>query len=91
MSLTPRQREVLDLIAEGLSNRQIADALVVDERTVRSHVNRILADLHVANRTAAAATVWRRRLDEAQQHAHSYEIRWHDMERYARMVAKEIR
>ena len=53
-SLTRRQREVLMLIAEGASNRQIAETLVVSERTARTHVSDILARLGLASRTQAA-------------------------------------
>ena len=52
--LTPREREVLALIAEGASNRQIAEALVVTERTARTHVSAILAKLRLVSRTQAA-------------------------------------
>lgn len=53
-SLTRRQLEVLLLIAEGASNRQIAETLVVSERTARTHVSDILAKLGLASRTQAA-------------------------------------
>ena len=52
--LTHREREVLALVADGLSNRQIATALVVSERTARTHVSAILGKLGVASRTQAA-------------------------------------
>lgn len=52
--LTDRELEVLDLVAQGLSNQEIADRLIVSERTVRKHVSNILGKLHLANRTQAA-------------------------------------
>jgi NarL family two-component system response regulator LiaR len=52
--LTVREMEVLKLVAEGLTNQNIADELVISERTVRTHVTHILAKLHLANRTQAA-------------------------------------
>jgi DNA-binding NarL/FixJ family response regulator len=53
-ALTDREREVLILVAEGLSNQQIADSLVISERTARTHVSNILSKLGVASRTQAA-------------------------------------
>jgi NarL family two-component system response regulator LiaR len=52
--LTQREVEILKLVAGGLTNQEIADQLVVSERTVRAHVSNILAKLHLANRTQAA-------------------------------------
>lgn len=52
--LTERELEILKLIAQGLTNQQMADKLVVSERTVRTHVSNILSKLHLANRTQAA-------------------------------------
>jgi LuxR family maltose regulon positive regulatory protein len=53
--LTPREREVLGLLAEGLTNRQMAERLVVSEHTVHRHVTNILRKLELPSRTAAAA------------------------------------
>jgi DNA-binding NarL/FixJ family response regulator len=52
--LTERELEVLRLIAAGLNNRQIADRLVISEKTVKTHVSSILGKLHVEDRTQAA-------------------------------------
>jgi DNA-binding NarL/FixJ family response regulator len=53
--VTPREREVLRLLADGLTNRQIAGRLVVSEHTVHRHVANILRKLGLPSRTAAAA------------------------------------
>ena len=52
--LTPREVEVLRLVARGLSNDEIAGQLTLSERTVRTHISNILGKLHLANRTKAA-------------------------------------
>jgi len=52
--LTPREIEVLRLVAQGLENREIAESLVIAEATVRTHVSNITGKLHVASRTQAA-------------------------------------
>ncbi len=63
-SLTPRELEVLRLLAQGLSNRQIASELVVSEKTVKTHVSSILAKLRLADRTQAALFAVREGLDD---------------------------
>jgi DNA-binding CsgD family transcriptional regulator len=55
--LTQRQREILALIAQGASNRQVADELQISRRTVENHLYAIYRRLSVTNRTAAAARV----------------------------------
>ena len=52
--LSQREMEILKLVATGQTNQEIADYLVVSERTVRTHVSNILSKLHLANRTQAA-------------------------------------
>jgi len=53
-SLSKRESEVLDLIAKGLSNQEIANSLSLSERTVSAHVSSVLRKLHLASRTQAA-------------------------------------
>jgi DNA-binding NarL/FixJ family response regulator len=53
-ALTRREREILVLIAQGKSNRDIASALVISERTARTHVSNVLAKLGLTSRTQAA-------------------------------------
>ncbi len=55
--LTSREAEVLNLVAEGLSNKRIALRLDVHEKTVKHHMGRILAKLNVTNRTEAAMSL----------------------------------
>jgi LuxR family transcriptional regulator, maltose regulon positive regulatory protein len=57
--VTPREREVLRLLAEGLTNKQIAERLVVSEHTVHHHVTNVLRKLDLPSRTAAAAYAFR--------------------------------
>jgi NarL family two-component system response regulator LiaR len=56
--LTAREMEVLRLIANGLTNSQIALQLVISENTVKGHVSNILGKLHLADRTQAAVYAW---------------------------------
>jgi predicted ATPase/DNA-binding CsgD family transcriptional regulator len=62
--LTPRERQVLALIAQGATNRQIGSALFMAEKTASVHVSRILSKLSVQSRTQAAAVAHRLRLDQ---------------------------
>ena len=52
--LTERELDVLKLVARGLTNQEIAEALVISQRTVGNHIGSILGKLHLANRTQAA-------------------------------------
>ena len=56
--LSDRELEVLRLIAAGRNNKEIADELVISEKTVKSHVSNILSKLHLADRTQAAVYAW---------------------------------
>ena len=59
MELTKREMEVLKLIADGLTNRQIADQLFISQNTVKGHVSNIFSKLHLADRTQAAVYAWK--------------------------------
>jgi len=52
--LTDREMDVLKLVAQGMTNQEISEELVISEGTVRTHVSNILSKLHLANRTQAA-------------------------------------
>ncbi len=58
-SLTPRETEVLRLLAEGLANHEIAERLGIAEATVKGHVGHLLAKLNLSDRTQAAVHAWR--------------------------------
>ena len=64
LGLTQREAEVLALVAEGRTNRQIGQALFITEKTASVHVSRILAKLGVAGRGEAAAVAHRLGLDQ---------------------------
>jgi DNA-binding NarL/FixJ family response regulator len=59
LGLTPREREVLELLAQGATNREIGERLFMAEKTASVHVSRILAKLDVRTRTEAAAVAHR--------------------------------
>jgi len=61
-TLTPRERDVLRLLAEGFANKEIARRLFVSEKTVKTHVSSILQKLGVQDRTQAALAAVRQRL-----------------------------
>jgi len=60
--LTPREREVLELVAEGMSNRAIAERLAISEHTVKFHVGALLGKLSAATRAELVAIALRRGL-----------------------------
>ncbi len=60
--LSDRELEVLRLIADGRSNAEIADKLVISEKTVKGHVSNILGKLHMLDRTQAAVYAWQQGL-----------------------------
>lgn len=60
--LSDRELEVLRLIADGLSNAEIANKLVISEKTVKGHVSNILSKLHMLDRTQAAVFAWQQGL-----------------------------
>jgi NarL family two-component system response regulator LiaR len=58
--LTSREMDVLKLVAQGLTNHEIADQLVISENTVKGHVSNILSKLQLADRTQAAVFAWKK-------------------------------
>lgn len=59
-SLTEREQEVLELVSQGLSNLEIGERLCIGEKTVKTHVSRLLHKLNVRSRTQLAVHVWQR-------------------------------
>lgn len=64
--LSEREREVLQFIAQGLSNADIAAKLFISEATVKSHVSSILGKLRLSDRTQAAIYAWRHGLMQSE-------------------------
>ncbi len=54
-NLSPREEDVLQLVARGATNKEIADSLFISENTVKTHLRNIMEKLHLANRSQAAA------------------------------------
>lgn len=69
-ALTEREREVLELIAEGLTNKQIADRLFLSEKTVKNYVSSLLAKLGMERRTQAAVFAAELHKEQDSQHEH---------------------
>ena len=55
-NLTAREREILEMMAKGLTNKQIGTALEISANTARNHVNNVIEKLEVADRTEAVTT-----------------------------------
>lgn len=62
LPLSNREQEVLDLVADGMTNRAVASRLKISERTVREHIARIFLKLRVESRVGAAVIATERRL-----------------------------
>ena len=69
-SLTPQERRILELIGEGLTNRQIGEQMFLAEKTVKNYVSALFAKLGMERRTQAAAYAVRAFGDSADGHAH---------------------
>ena len=66
--LSPREGEVLQLVAQGATNKEIADSLFISENTVKTHLRNIMDKLHLANRSQAAAYAVNRGLVQYKNH-----------------------
>jgi NarL family two-component system response regulator LiaR len=67
-NLTPKEREVLGLVAKGKSNKEIADSLSLSEKTVKNYIGNILSKLYLSNRTEAALYALQHGLVQSGQH-----------------------
>ena len=61
-ALTAREHQILDLIAEGLTNRQISSNLIISESTVENHIHHIFVKLGISNRAQAVAHAFQLRI-----------------------------
>jgi DNA-binding NarL/FixJ family response regulator len=66
--LSPREREILELVGEGLTNRQIGERLYLSEKTVKNNVSRLLAKLGVERRVQAAVIATRKQPQQGHRH-----------------------
>ena len=66
-NLSPREMEVLQLVAQGATNKEIADCLFISENTVKTHLRNIMEKLHLVNRSQAAAYAVKRGLVPSQK------------------------
>jgi DNA-binding NarL/FixJ family response regulator len=73
-SLSPREREILTLLAEGRTQSQIAAALVISSKTVATHIQHILSKLGVNTRAQAVSAAFRRGLVEPDVQAHALQL-----------------
>jgi DNA-binding NarL/FixJ family response regulator len=73
-NLSPREKEILSLLAEGRTQRQIAAALVISSKTVATHIQHILAKLGVNTRAQAVAAAFQRGLVEPDVQAHALQL-----------------
>ncbi|OWY59800.1 hypothetical protein B7486_72625 [cyanobacterium TDX16] len=67
-TLSPREHEVVALLAEGLTNRQLAERLFISERTANRHVSNIFTKLGVSSRAAAASLATRAGMERPMEH-----------------------
>ena len=65
--LSRREKEVLALVAEGMTNREIAGKLIISDNTVRNHISHIMDKLDITRRSQAAAYAVRRGIDSSQR------------------------
>jgi DNA-binding CsgD family transcriptional regulator len=70
-SLSPREREILELLAAGRTQSEIAAALVISPKTVATHIQHLLAKLGVHSRAQAVSAAYRLGLVEPDVHAHA--------------------